>query len=94
MNPFMFLNLSSQVTSLMLDTQTVMTLRIMGMSGLTAQSPGKNEHMVSEKGPAMMKSYTEMTKAMMAGKPADQIMGAAIERLSTKVSANRKRLMK
>jgi hypothetical protein len=78
----------------MLETQTVMALRLMGMSGITPHSPDENLRMVTEKGPALVKSYTEATKAAMQGKRPDQVMNAAMEPLSSKVRANRKRLMK
>ncbi len=94
MNPFTFFNLQSQMTELMVNTQTVMTLRLMGMSGAIPARRGENDRMVSEKAPAMVDAYAAGAKAMMAGKTPDQIMSAAMAPLSKKVRANRRRLMK
>ena len=94
MNPLAFFSLQTQVTELMVDTQTVMTLRLMGMSGAIPARHGENDRMVAEKGPAMADAYAAGAKAMMAGSTPDQVMSAAMAPLSKKVRANRKRLMK
>lgn len=94
MNPLSMISLGTQLTSLIVDTHTVMTLRIMGMSGALPHSHGENSRMVHEKGPAMMKAYAAATEAAMAGALPDQIMSAAMAPVSKKVRANRKRLMK
>jgi len=94
MNPLSLLSLHSQIAALMLETQTVMALRIMGMSGTIPAQRGENARMVTEKGPALIKAYAAGAKAVMAGKQPDQIFSAAMAPLSRKVRANRKRLMK
>lgn len=93
MSPFGLFKLSTNMTTLALETQTVIALRMMGMSGLTPQSPDETLRMVAEKGPAMVNSYIEATQATLAGKRPDQIMDAAIKPLRQEVRANRKRLM-
>lgn len=94
MNPLALLSLQSQMTELMLNTQTVMTLRLLGMSGAIPAPRGENDRMVAEKAPAMAKAYAAGAKAAMSGSTPDQIMSAAMAPLSRKVRANRKRLMK
>ena len=94
MNPFAMMNLQSEMTSLILDTHTVMTLRLMGMSGAIPAEQDENNRMVAEKGPAMADAYAAGAKAAMAGSTPDQIMSAAMAPLSEKVRANRERLMK
>lgn len=94
MNPFAFFTLQTQMSQLMMDTQAVMSLRIMGMSGAIPARKGENDRMIAEKGPALADAYAAGAKAMMAGNTPDQIMSAAMAPLSKKVSANRKRLMK
>jgi len=94
MNPLALLSLQSQMTTLMLDTQTVMALRLMGMSGAIPARRGENNRMVAEKAPAMVDAYTAGAKAAMAGRTPDQIISAVMAPLSKKVRANRKRLMK
>ena len=94
MNPQDMIRLSLQMTTLMLETQTVMALRLMGIAGMVPALKGENNRMVAEKGPAMLKAYSAGTAAAMSGQRPDQIMTAALAPLSKKVSANRKRLLK
>ena len=94
MNPFALLNLQAQMTSLVMDTHAVMTLRLMGMSGAIPARRGENNRMVAEKAPAMAKAYAAASKAAIEGNTPDKIISAAMAPLSRKVRANRKRLMK
>ncbi len=94
MNPFAMMSLNVQLASLILDTQAVMALRMMGMAGALPQRRGENERMVSEKAPAMAKAYAAATQAVMSGKRPDEILTEAMKPVSRKVRANRKRLMK
>ncbi len=94
MNPLSMLALHASMTTLMIETQTVMALRLLGMAGAIPARRGENNRMVSEKGPAMAKSYAAASAAVMAGQRPDQILTAAIAPLNRKVHANRKRLMK
>jgi len=94
MNPIAYFALHSQATRLMMDTQTVMAIRLMGMSGFVPSRTDENYVMMAEKGPAMMRALAAGNAALMAGKSPDKILSAAIKPLARKVSANRKRLMK
>jgi hypothetical protein len=94
MFPSELFSLQLKMTTLMAETQTVMALRLLGMSGAIPAKHGENERMVDEKGPAMAKAFAAGTKAMMAGQRPDQIMSAAMAPVSKRVTSNRKRLMK
>ena len=94
MNPLTLMTLNANLAKLMIDTQAVMTLRLLGMAGALPQTRGENARMVNEKGPAMAKAYQAATKAAFAGGTPDQILSAAMVPVSKKVSANRKRLTK
>ncbi len=94
MTPLAYMDLNTQITRLMLDTQTVMTLRLMGMSGAIPALRGENELMVAEKAPAMADAYAAGAKAAMSGRSPDQIISAVLAPISKKVRANRLRLMK
>lgn len=94
MNPLTIMTLNTQLASLILDTQAVMSLRILGMAGALPQSRGEKSRMVNEKAPAMVKAFEAAAKAAMAGGRPDQIMAAAMAPVSKKVRANRKRLTK
>ncbi|MGC1506109.1 MAG: antifreeze protein [Sulfitobacter sp.] len=78
----------------MAESQTVMTLRLLAMSGAIPAKHGENERMVDEKAPAMAKAFAAASKAMMQGARPDQIMSAALAPVSKRVTSNRKRLMK
>lgn len=97
MNPIALLTLQTQTASLMLDTQTVMALRLMGlmgMSGAIRARPDENFVMMAEKGPAMLQALVAGTAALMAGHGPDRVLSAAIKPLAREVRANRKRLMR
>ena len=92
MSPFDLMNFNLRLAALAVDTQTVMALRIWGMSGALPQRPGENLRMVQEKGPAMVKAFAAASTALMAGKRLDQVVDAALLPLSRKVRSNRRRL--
>ncbi|MDF3384381.1 MULTISPECIES: antifreeze protein [Sulfitobacter] len=94
MTPFALFALQSQIAALAVETQIVMSLRLLGMAGALPARPGESNRMVAEKGPAMVKAFTAGTQAMMLGKRPDQIMDASLAPLARKVRQNRKRLMK
>lgn len=94
MQPYDLFKLQLNMATLMMDTQTVMALRVMAMSGVIPAHRGENNRMVSEKGPAMTKAFAAATKAMMAGASPDKVLSAAMVPVSKRVSANRKRLSK
>lgn len=92
MTPEQMMKLNASIAKLMMDTHTVMTLRVMGMAGAIPAASDENTRMVHEKGPAFSEAMTAATKAAMSGKRPDQIMAASIKPLQRKVSSNRKRL--
>ncbi|WP_349580364.1 antifreeze protein [Sulfitobacter sp. NFXS29] len=94
MTPFTFFALQSQFAALAVETQIVMSLRLLAMAGALPARPGENNRMVAEKGPAMVKAFSAGTQAMMLGKSPDQVMNASLAPLARKVRQNRKRLMK
>ncbi|MFC6636591.1 antifreeze protein [Sulfitobacter sp. JBTF-M27] len=85
-------SLHMRVTTLMIETQAVVVLRLMGMAGIIPAHHGENHLMVSEKGPAMAQAFTEASMAMMAGKQPDQVFSAAMDPISKRVKSNHKRL--
>ncbi|SDG91924.1 antifreeze protein [Sulfitobacter delicatus] len=94
MTPFTFFALQSQFAALAVETQIVMSLRLMAMAGALPARPGENNRMISEKGPAMTKAFSAGTQAAFAGKAPEQIINASLAPLTRKVRQNRKRLMK
>ncbi len=87
-----FLRSTMAFWTLMAETQTVMTLRIMGMAGLWPVHPDENERMVSEKGPAFARAMVAGSLAAMRGASPDRVAMAAMRPLGRKTRANVKRL--
>lgn len=94
MTPFAFFALQSQFAALAVETQIVMSLRLMALAGALPARPGENSRMIREKGPALTKAFTAGTQAALAGRMPEQIIDAALAPLTRKVRQNRKRLMK
>ncbi|MEX3314249.1 antifreeze protein [Sulfitobacter sp. PS-8MA] len=94
MTPFAFFALQSQFAALAVETQIVMSLRLMALAGALPARPGENSRMIREKGPALTKSLTAGTQAALAGRTPEQIIDATLAPLTRKVRQNRKRLMK
>lgn len=85
-------NLQLRLVTLMVEAQSVMSLRLMGMSGMIPAHRGENARMFHEKGTAMTNAYAAATQAMIAGGRPDQVLSAAIAPVGARVRANRKRL--
>ena len=79
---------------LMAETQTVMTLRLMGMAGVWPVAPGENNRMIFEKAPAFARAQLAMTRAALSGARPDQIIAAGLKPLGRKTGANSRRLLK
>lgn len=94
MNPLQLLAFQGRMAQFMYDTQVVMTMRVLGMTGAVPAAANENSRMVSEKGPAFAKAMNAAVQATLEGKRPDQIMDAGIKPLSRKVASNRKRLTK
>ncbi|MEM6940193.1 MAG: antifreeze protein [Pseudomonadota bacterium] len=94
MSPLALLDLQLKFTHLLVDSQSVIALRILALSGVIPARPDESLRMVLEKLPALSKSYSEATQAAMRGQPPHAVMSAALSPLNQKVHANRKRLTK
>ncbi len=78
---------------LVMEAQTVMTLRLLAMAGWIPARPGENTRMVLEKGPAISRSAAAATDALLRGKTPDEVFIAAMAPVTRRVRSNRKRLM-
>ncbi|WP_227272427.1 antifreeze protein [Roseobacter weihaiensis] len=79
---------------LAIEAQAVMTMRVMGMSGLWSVTPGESRRMLSEKAHAVTKSATNATRASLRGDPPDKVLASAIKPFRQKTRANARRLGK
>ena len=93
-NLFDMMELGWSWSRLMVETQTVMTLRLMGMAGLWPVKPGENDRMVFEKAPAFARAQVAMTRAALGGARPDQIMAAGLKPLGRRTGANSRRLLR
>lgn len=83
-----------EFTSLMVETQTVVAYRTLGMLGLWAAAPGETNLMVAEKAPAFTEAAVAASQAAMAGRRPDEIMGVWVTSLRRKTRSNVRRLRK
>ncbi len=90
--PFDLWSTTLQFTFLAIETQSVMTMRLLGMAGLWNVTKSENARMMDEKSPALMRSMTDAAAVAMTGARPDQIMATAIKPLRAKTRSNANRL--
>jgi len=88
------MRLWTSYTSMMVETQAVITMRMMGMGGIWSVPNSENETMYAEKLPAFTEAMTAGAIAAMSGHAPDKVMQASMEPLTRKARKNRKRLVK
>ena len=74
------------------ESQMIIGLRVLGMLGLTNQSPGEPFRMVAEKQAAATESLFEMTAAASRGASAQGVVSAALRPYRKRTRANSRRL--
>ena len=79
---------------MMIEAQSVIAMRLMGMAGLWSVSPQENHRMVAEKLEAMFRATSDAGMTTLRGGSPDEIAAAAIAPLRRATSANSKRLRK
>ncbi len=90
--PIAYWALGVRTTQMMVEAQTVIAFRLLGMAGGWPVSASESTRMVLEKGPAFMRAYGDATVAAMRGKRPDEIAAAALQPISRKTRSNAKRL--
>ncbi|MFV0385317.1 antibiotic ABC transporter [Paracoccus sp. (in: a-proteobacteria)] len=70
----------------------VISLRLAGMLGVVAQSPGEPFRMVAEKQAAVSESLFAMARAASRGAPADRVVSAGLRPIGKRTRANSRRL--
>lgn len=81
------------VTQLLDDTLWVLTIRVLGLSGVWPLPDGESQTMFGEKIPAFTEAALSGTFAMMSGGSPDRVFRETLEPISSKASANRQRLV-
>lgn len=84
----------SDLGSLAIEAQMVVTMRMLGMAGAWPVGKSENSRMVSEKPPAFARAAQAATAKALAGGRPDQILSTAAATLTRTARANRKRLVR
>lgn len=81
-----------QAGFLALESQAVVTYRVLGMTGVLRNPPRENQRMLNEKGTAFAASALAASMASAQGDTPDKVMRAAIRPLRRKTHLNARRL--
>lgn len=81
-----------EFSMMMLEAQSVIQMRLMGMAGFWSVSPQENSRMVTEKMEALIRSTTDAGQATLRGGSPDEIAAAAIAPMRNATRANSERL--
>ncbi len=79
-------------TQMVADVPLIITMRLMGLSGVWSVPDNEHHDMVHEKAPAFTESFISGTLAVWSGHGPDRVMQAAIEPISRITRDNRARL--
>ncbi len=82
----------TSTSQMLVEAQTVVALRMLGMAGIWPVAATENTRMVEEKMPALIASGIAAGQAAMAMKRPDEIMAAAVRPLGVKTRSNARRL--
>jgi hypothetical protein len=93
-SPFDFLRPSMLMGQMMLESQIVISLRLMGMAGVLPQADGEHRRMVDEKASAMQEAGVAAARALMTGAAMPAVAMAAMAPVRRRTKANVRRLMK
>ncbi|MCK0166848.1 antifreeze protein [Jannaschia sp. S6380] len=85
------LRLQMRTTQMLIEAQTVIGLRVMGMAGGSA-APGENLRMITEKQTAFAQSGLAAMGAVLSGKTPAQTYGLALTPIGRTTRANSRRL--
>lgn len=90
--PIAYWALGVRTAQMIAEANTVIAFPFLGLSGGWPVSPMESTRMVTEKGPAFIRSYGDAAVAAMKGKRLDQIAEAALKPIGRKTRSNAKRL--
>ena len=86
------MRLQMRTAQMLMEAQTVIGLRMLGMAGMMNAAPGENARMVTEKQTAFAQSGIAAFGALMAGKTPAQAYGLALTPIGRTTRANSRRL--
>ncbi|SFI36851.1 antifreeze protein [Jannaschia pohangensis] len=84
--------LQLRTAQMLVEAQSVMSMRMLGMAGVLRPDADENMRMVTEKQTAFAQSGLAAIGALMAGKTPAQVYGMALTPIGRTTRANSKRL--
>ena len=93
-NPVALWGNAMQVSYIMAESQAVIAMRLMGMSGIWSVPHSEDARMVSEKVWAMTKAMTDASRVAMTGGDADAITAASLKPFRKHTRSTARRLAK
>lgn len=94
LNPLAYWTASLKAGQILVESQTVIALRLAGMAGIWPMGGTENARMVSEKMEAGAQAQEAAMRAVMAGSSLPDIAMAAMKPVGARTRANAKRLSK
>jgi hypothetical protein len=92
LNPADFWRSALQASQIMVESQTVIALRLAGMAGFWPMGGAEAARMVQEKMDATVEASQAMLRAGMAGGDLNAMAAAAMKPIRKRTNANAKRL--
>lgn len=89
---FELFRLQMRTAQMLVEAQTVVGLRMLGLAGIMRADEGENLRMVSEKQAAFAQSGFAAANALMMGKTIAQAYGLALTPIGRTTRANSRRL--
>ena len=86
------LRLQTRTARMLIEAQTVIGMRVLGMTGILPAAEGESLRMVTEKQTAFATAAIAATTALMSGKTPMQAYGLALTPIGRATRANSKRL--
>ena len=80
------------VAQILSDSQQVVAMRLLGLTGIWSVPAEENIEMISEKAPAIAEAFFAGALTALSGRGPDRVMQAVLAPISEKTSANRARL--
>jgi hypothetical protein len=87
-----FFRLQMNTAQMMVEAQTVITLRVLGMMGVLPAARGETVRMVTEKQEAFAKSWIAASTALMTGESTQKVYAKALAPIGSRTRSNSRRL--
>ena len=93
-NPAAWWSAATDIGMVMIESQAVIAMRLMGMAGVWSVTPSEDSRMVTEKVHALTEAATQSTRVALSGGAPHKVAEAAIRPIRRATRANLRRLGK